>query len=256
MRLALLPGGTINLDKGRVVTPGVDTGIRTATPVWSALIETDDGRYILMDTGMHPDHITDPDATYRSTPSEGRMLAEMTERDLLPNRLQSLGVAPDDIDTVLLTHLHWDHCGQTHLFERATVYVRRDCLEQWSAQVDPRVGARDFLSASASYAYLPDAENALFAPGVTVIHTPGHAVGHVSLLVELPETGPVLLPVDALPTAEHVTGISPGAGADMGAWAESRKRLLRIAGKTGARLFLSHDPAQWAKLRHAPHWYA
>lgn len=255
MRLALLPGGTITLDKGRVVTPGVDVGTRVRIPVWSALIETDDGRRIIVDTGMHPDHIANPDATYGGTAAAGLMPATMTYADLLPNRLQSLGVPTNGVDTVILSHLHWDHCGQTHFFESATVYVRRDCLETWAAKADPRIAARDFLYASAAYATLPDEEIAEFVPGVTVIHTPGHAVGHVSLLVQLPDTGAVLLPVDALPMREHVEGISPGAGPDGEAWRASRARLLRLAGERDAKLFLSHDPDQWARLRHAPQWY-
>ncbi len=255
MRLALLPAGSILLDKGRVVTPGTDVDVKIVVPVWCALIETDDRRRILLDTGMHPDHIADPDATYHGTPSSGLLLAQMTYADLLPNRLQSLGVPANSIDTIILSHLHWDHCGQTQLFERATAYVRRDCLETWSASANPRVAARDFLSPTAAYAYLPDEEISTFAPGVEIIHTPGHAVGHVSLLVTLRDTGPVLLPVDALPLREHLEGISPGAGPDMTAWHESRKRLLRLAGERGAKLFLSHDIAQWTRLHQAPQWY-
>ena len=121
MRLALLPGGSVYLDKGRVITPGVDVGVRIHVPVWSALIETDEGQRILIDTGMHQDHISHPDATYEGTPSAGLMPAVMTFNDLLPNRLQQMGVSTNSIDTVILSHLHWDHCGQTHLFPRATV---------------------------------------------------------------------------------------------------------------------------------------
>jgi len=255
MRLALLPAGSILLDKGRVVTPGTDIGVQIVVPVWCALIETDDRRRILLDTGMHPDHIADPDATYRGTPSSGLLVAQMEYADLLPNRLQSLGVPVNSIDTVILSHLHWDHCGQTQLFERATTYVRRDCLETWSANANPRVAARDFLSPTITYAYLPDEETSMFAPGVEIIYTPGHAVGHVSVLVTLRDAGPVLLPVDALPLREHLEGISPGAGPDLAAWQESRNRLLRLAGERDAKLFLSHDIAQWTRLRHAPQWY-
>jgi N-acyl homoserine lactone hydrolase len=255
MRLALLPGGSVYLDKGRAVTPGVDVGVRVHVPVWSALIETDDGRRIIFDTGMHPDHIGHPDATYDGTPSAGLMPAVMTYNDLLPNRLQQMGVSTNSIDTVILSHLHWDHCGQTHLFPRANVYVRQDCLETWSKEVNPRVGKRDFLAAADTYHFLPDQETAKIAPGVTVIHTRGHAIGHVSLMVILPETGAVLLPVDALPMRECLDGTSGGTGPDQPAWKASRARLLRLAGEHGATFFLSHDPDQWPRLHHAPHWY-
>lgn len=255
MRLALLPGGSIYLDKGRAVTPGVDVGVRVHVPVWSALIETDDGQRIIFDTGMHPDHIANPDATYEGTKSAGLMPAVMTYNDLLSNRLQQMGVATNSIDIVILSHLHWDHCGQTHLFPQATVYVRQDCLETWAKEVNPRVGRRDFLSIAASYQFLPDEEMMEIAPGVTVIHTPGHAIGHVSLMVMLSETGAILLAADALPMRECLDGTSHGAGPDQPAWKASRAHLLRLAGEHDATFFLSHDPDQWARLRRAPHWY-
>ncbi len=254
MRVAVLPGGSIYLDKGRAVTPGVDVGVRVHVPVWSALIETNEGQRILLDTGMHPDHIGHPDATYEGSPTAGLMPAVMTYNDLLPNRLQLLGISTNSIDTVILSHLHWDHCGQTHLFPRATVYVRQDCLETWAKEVNPRVGKRDF-GAAERYAFLPDTERSEFAPGVTVIHTPGHAVGHVSLMVRLPETGTLLLPVDALPMRDCIDGTSIGAGPDRAAWKASRARLLSLAGEHDATMFLSHDPDQWPRLRRAPHWY-
>ncbi len=255
MRMALLPGGFVSLDKGRVVTPDVDVGVRVQVPVWSALIETDDGRRILLDTGMHPDHIANPDATYEGTPAAGRMSAVMTLDDLLPNRLQTLGISTNSVDTVVLSHLHWDHCGQTALFPQATILVRRDCFEAWTAQVNPRVGARDISYPNADYTFLPDEEISEITPGVTVIHTPGHAVGHVSLLVHLPRSGALLLPVDALPTRDTLDGTSVGAGPDPESWWRSRALLLHLAGERNARLFLSHDPAQWVHLRHAPLWY-
>ena len=141
------------------------------------------------------------------------------------------------------------------LFPQAAIYVRQDCLETWSKEVNPRVGRRDFLPAADTYRPLPDEEITAFAPGVTIVHTPGHAVGHVSVLVTLPETGAVLLPVDALPMRECVDGTSTGAGPDPTAWQASRAHLLRLAGERDARMFLSHDPDQWPRLRRAPHWW-
>jgi glyoxylase-like metal-dependent hydrolase (beta-lactamase superfamily II) len=65
----------------------------------------------------------------------------------------------------------------------------------------------------------------------------------------------VLLPVDALPMRECVDGTSAGAGSDPAAWWASRAHLLRLAGEHNARMFLSHDPDQWPRLRRAPHWW-
>ena len=44
-----------------------------------------------------------------------------SRRALLYKALESKGLSPDDIDTVVLTHLHWDHCQNTDLFKGARI---------------------------------------------------------------------------------------------------------------------------------------
>src|SRR3972149_878825 len=43
--------------------------------------------------------------------------------------LARLGIRPEDIDIVINTHLHWDHCYNNHLFPRATIYAQRAELQ-------------------------------------------------------------------------------------------------------------------------------
>lgn len=54
---------------------------------------------------------------------------ERTESEDPRRALASIGVDPNDVEVVVNTHLHWDHCGGNALFANATFYVQRAELE-------------------------------------------------------------------------------------------------------------------------------
>jgi N-acyl homoserine lactone hydrolase len=89
--------------------------------------------------------------------------------------------------------------------------------------------------------------------GLTLIPTPGHTPGHLSAVLNLPETGPVILAADAINRASE-----PGEGfpdaVDPVAAKASADRLLALA--PDALLIWGHDPAQWPGLRKSPDFYA
>ena len=64
MKVYLLYYGVTWVDKGQVLTIGKDVGKIVPTPIWGALLDTEFG-YVLVDTGMNPVHLEDPDATFR-----------------------------------------------------------------------------------------------------------------------------------------------------------------------------------------------
>ena len=92
-------------------------------------------------------------------------------------------------------------------------------------------------------------------PGLTLLATPGHSPGHLSLLVRLRESGPVLLAGDAISRPEELeTGVNGGAS-DPDAARSSSQRLLALAEEEDALLVYGHDPAQWRGLRRVPDTY-
>ena len=118
--------------------------------------------------------------------------------------LQSKNLTPDDIDIVILTHMHWDHCQNTDLFRNARVLVNP--IEMDYARNPNR---QDFTVAR----YMADmvdkmklelvSEGDVVAEGVSIIETPGHTKGHISVLVgEGEET--ILLTGDAMPDSGTV----------------------------------------------------
>ena len=112
--------------------PGLHDGDVVQVPVAGYLIRLADDRLVLVDTGMSRLHIDDPDLTWRGTPNAA-LRAIMTPEDSLLVRLDQLGLAPQDIDIVINTHLHFDHAGNNDLLGRATFFVQR---EQYDFAVD------------------------------------------------------------------------------------------------------------------------
>ena len=102
-----------------------------------------------------------------------------------------------------------------------------------------------------------DGEHDLFGDGsVVCIPTYGHTPGHQSLLVELPDSRPVILAADCCYWQRSIDEeIPPGVVWDPTRAVHSIKRLKTIARLTGGRIFPSHDPGFWAKAIKAPDAY-
>jgi N-acyl homoserine lactone hydrolase len=138
--------------------------------------------------------------------------------------LSEHGLVPGDVALVVNTHLHFDHCGQNAVFRHAPFYVQRSELERARRHSRPLADWFDF--AGARFELLDgDAE---VAPGVRVVATPGHTVGHQSVLVE--GDGEEVLIGDAAYTPAiygdpEQPELPAGQAADREAWAASLRRL-------------------------------
>jgi N-acyl homoserine lactone hydrolase len=133
-------------------------------------------------------------------------------------------LAPQDVALVVNTHLHFDHCGQNAVFRHAPFYVQR--LELERARRHARALTDWFDFAGARFELLDgDAE---VAPGVRVVATPGHTVGHQSVVVA--GDGEEVLIGDAAYTPAiyrdpDQEDLPRGQAADREAWAMSLRRL-------------------------------
>jgi N-acyl homoserine lactone hydrolase len=230
------------------IAPGVRDGRRSHIPVNAYLVRTDDDRLLLIDTGMSRVHVDDPDATWRGTPTADALIPVMRPEDTLIFRLAELGVAPQDIDYVVNTHLHFDHAGNNDLIGGATFFVQREQYEH--AKGNPSFPNQYWDLPSLRYELL-DGDCALF-DGIEVRHTPGHCIGHQSLVVDLPETGTVIVCGDAVYCKDNFDHDAWGAQADPVIARQSAHRLRKIAEERDALMIYGHDPVQRHELRRSP----
>ncbi len=137
--------------------------------------------------------------------------------------LAALDMTPGDIDLVVNTHLHFDHCGQNSVFA-APFYVQRAELSRMRQESAELYDWFDFMNARFE---LLDGD-AEIMPGLNVITTPGHTVGHQCVLVN----GSDLLIGDAAYTPvvyQDASPVLPGQAADEAAWRSSLSRIRDMA---------------------------
>jgi len=137
------------------------------------------------------------------------------------------GLSPADVKIVINSHLHFDHCGQNAVFKHAPFYIQRPELDR--ARREEKTTSEWFDFVGARYELLDG--DAQIAEGVRVVATPGHTVGHQSVLVEGVDGSAVMIG-DAAYTSEiyKARGAAdlshwPGQHADRDAWTRSLDRL-------------------------------
>jgi len=221
------------------------------TPYPGYLIQTDDGKNVLVDTGFPPD-VT---GAYRQPGNEQG--ARVDEEEYVLNRLAALELQPDDIDYLIATHLDGDHAGNTDQFPNAEIVIQRTHLEA-ARTLDRFQSTRPYWDAP-GLRYREVDGDAEVVPGVEVIECGGHVPGHQAVLVRLPQTGPVLLAIDAIPRMDQRdpdTRAIGGYDMDEAGVRASTRKLMDLATREGVTLIIhGHDPEQWASLNHAPAYY-
>jgi len=175
----------------------------------------------------------------------------------LSGQLADIGVAPANIDYLVLSHYHWDHIGNANDFAGSTWLVYegdRDQMFSAAARAYPWFSQYSALEKSKTMRLTGDHD--VFGDGtVVVIATPGHTKGHCSLLVRLKNTGPVVLSGDLyhyaeerdlkrMPDEEKTTGT-----------VESRRKIEELLRRSGAQLWIGHSMEFFRTVRKSPAWY-
>jgi N-acyl homoserine lactone hydrolase len=234
------------LPLGQLGVADATTGAVHFNQVPGYLIRTA-GRLILVDTG-NPAALVGAATAAPWFPALHNLT---TPEDDVVHRLAELDITPPQIDLLISTHFDFDHCGRHDVFAAhgAISLVQQDHLVAARAnpqRYDPALWDQPGLT------YQAIEGDVLLEPGLQLLATPGHAVGHQSVYVET-DAGPVVLAIDAIPKSQALTDDPTTADAvEAAMFARSRDRLVALAEETGAYLLFGHDAAQWATLPKSP----
>ncbi|MBT2447876.1 N-acyl homoserine lactonase family protein [Streptomyces sp. ISL-43] len=223
---------------------GVIAGLEAPVPGY--LIRTDDGVNVLVDTGAPVD------------PSPDARIKVAAGQDVVTT-LAALGLGSDDISYVVCSHLDPDHAGFHASFPGAEFVIQREHYELARSGTDPRLTASSGLWDLPGLNYRTVEGDTELLPGIELLESGGHVPGHQSVLVRLPETGPVLLAVDAIPMAIAMDPDNRPVfpfDQDEKSVRESTRKLVAIAREENALIVHGHDAKQWESLRVAPEYYA
>ncbi len=246
-KIWLLDSGSLVIDRAHVMW-NVEPGNPTRFPVYSVLIEHPDGLF-LFDSGYDLDLVKEKLAFE---------LPEQTEEQTIPNQLKLCGFEPGDVDAVINSHLHFDHVGGQKHLPNAVTWVHKEELRHAKVpEPFEGLGYADggFDHPEVEYRWL-EGDELQFAEDLRLFHTPGHTVGHHSLLVESDERAPLLFIADVTYTVESwEKELQSGFHNDPTAGAASIRKVKRLAQEHGAEVFFSHDIEAWESYRHAPEFY-
>ncbi len=181
--------------------------------------------------------------------------AHMTEDQHCAAQLAAIGVSPADLRYVVQTHLHFDHIGALGHFPDAEFVVHERELD--AARVNDGSGYVGNFDDPGLHWRPVDGDHDLFGDGsVRLLETPGHAAGHMSLLLTLTDTGPVLITADASDNRRQWDGRDQPRGFHSPQEAaRSIERLRSVAAEHDPLIVFGHDPRNWAGLCRAPDRY-
>lgn len=218
--------GVRNPDQG-IMTYQKGYGKRIWLPLWSFLVQGE-GHNLLVDTGLDENELFTPDQFIEETGMEPVSLVEGLTRHNLTVR---------DIDIVINTHLHDDHCGNNRLCTAAKFYTHQREIDFCRAPhpIDHRYDTY-FIE---EIEFITVEDGAEIVPGVRVLYTPGHSPGGLSVLIETVE-GPVVITgfcCNRENFPAHGPAVCPGVHLDAVAAWESIQRVKAL----GVMILPLHD---------------
>lgn len=264
-KVHLLDGGTLVID-GFHAFWNRGPGGEIRFPCYAVLVEHQDGLY-LFDTGYDFDHVM------KVLPFEKPM---QTPEQTIPGALSLVGLAPKDINYVINSHYHFDHCGGNRHLTTACTLCHAAELEACSChQPFEHLGYSD-LDFAGEFARRSDGTSSVggegdpeidiytptfetitgdqeIAKGLWLFETPGHTAGHYSMMVELADRRPMLFTADACYSRKSMDMMCISSfHLDPTASLKSMQRLKELAEKHDAELFYSHDPESFGDYIKAP----
>jgi len=175
----------------------------------------------------------------------------VTEESSILTSLEELGLTAEDIDVVLMTHLHFDHAGGltswegdnlVPTFPKAKIYVTSI---EWNEMRNPNIRSRNtyWKENWEPVQHLVETfeGSIIIAPGIEMIHTGGHSDGHA--IIKLTQNGETLIHMaDIMPTHAHQNPLWVMAYDDYPMTSVfAKEKLMHEALTNGYKFIFYHD---------------
>ncbi|MCP4979209.1 MAG: N-acyl homoserine lactonase family protein [Gammaproteobacteria bacterium] len=234
-------------------------------PISACLIDGPQGR-ILYDAGCHPDAMKPNGRWPQDFQSQFPWSGD--ESCHLPNRLEQLGLGADDIDHVVLSHLHSDHAGCVEFFSNSQVIVHRNEFDAALLAHKRREDDGFYAWRDIEHWRMPDLnwrlveeqeEELSITEQVTLLNWgAGHSAGMLGLELSLPESGQVILASDAVYSLDNLGPPLRSTGFNFSSVkaAQTVEKIRVRALSHNAQIWCGHDMSQFLSLRRSTDgWY-
>jgi len=172
--------------------------------------------------------------------------------------LRRNGLSVSDIDVVVLSHLHMDHCGNLELFDRTRAKIIIQQAELDEAMRIDAPGRGGYVTSQYRDFHLNwqaiEGDKDLVA-GIDLLFLPGHSPGSQGMAVNLAESGLLVLASDAAQVAANLDGHCSPNVYDSIRWRQSIEQLKRLRTEHDAFIICGHEHSQLANLKLSPEFY-
>ena len=193
-----------------------------------------------------PEPYTSPDGAFT-----------VSRKDSVLNQLKQIGMSPEDIKYISLSHTHFDHSGHANVFKNATWLVQGDEYDFVTGQ-EVQEKNPDMYNAIKDLKNIKkiDGDFDVFGDGTVVLkYMPGHTPGHQVLFLDLKEHGPLLLSGDLYHFYENREYKRiPIFNYDVKQTRESMKKFEAFAQEMKAKVYLQHQKDDFNKMPKAPQY--
>jgi len=255
MKAYIMHNGTIKV----ALADMIDSDDRTPLdmPTYTVLIKHPDG-YVLFDcaTTINPE--------WQSQTLINAVGLEMKKDEEVPATLARIGVKPEEIKYVVISHFHPDHIGFMDRFPNAKIviaeseflgtlkwYASGNCF--WAGDVEWAIRSK------LNWMLIPDDQKTVrLMEGITVYNFgPGHSFGMLGMLIELPKTGNVLIISDAV--ALKICLGPPPRGPAHTKFREGYDKTItycyELAKKENAQIWYGHDVEWYNTMKKSDEGY-